>query len=119
MVNRKSNKKTGGIGELKALKHLEEEGYEILGKNVELFCGEIDILAKDKRTIVLVEVKTVRGEKYGSAQELVRYKKQEKLKLLARALEQEYPKNTIRIDVIGVHMQVKPARIEHLENAVY
>jgi Holliday junction resolvase-like predicted endonuclease len=67
-----------------------------------------------KRSIVLVEVKTVSGSGFGGAVDLVRYRKQLKLKTLARALEQEYPKRTIRIDVVGVDGD----RINHIENAV-
>ena len=80
--------------------------------------GEIDILAKEKKTIVIVEVKTVRGSGFGLAQELVRYKKQKKLILLASALEQKYPKSTIRIDVVGVEISKGEPIITHLENAV-
>ena len=66
-----------------------------------------------------MEVKTVRGGGFGLAQDLVRYKKQEKLRNLARVLTQEYPKRTIRIDVVGVDLSdpENPA-IEHLESAV-
>ncbi len=117
-MDKSKNKKTGDVGEKLAVKYLIGIGYKILDTNYNMFCGEIDVLAKDKNTIVLVEVKTVKGDKFGVAQDLVRYKKQQKLKLLGKALEQEYPKSTIRIDVIGVHMHKNPPRIEHLINAV-
>lgn len=116
--NKKQNKKTGNLGEDEAAKYLEEKGYKIVERNLELPFGEIDILAKDKRTIVIVEVKTVRGSGFGLAQELVRFKKQKKLILLASALEQKYPKSTIRIDVIGVEMKSGEPKITHLESAV-
>ena len=116
------NKKTGNEGEDIAAVYLKGKGYKILERNLRLFCGEIDILASPpaggRRTIVLVEVKTVRGEGFGSAQELVRFKKQNKLRTLGKALEQEYPGRTIRIDVIGVDFSSGEARIEHLVNAV-
>lgn len=93
-------------------------GYKALECNLRLFCGEIDILAKDGKTIVIIEVKTVKGSGFGLAQDLVRYKKQNKLRLLGRALEQFYPNSPIRIDVIGVNMEDNPPSIEHLKNAV-
>lgn len=101
-----------------AAEYLVKQGYKVIERNLRLFCGEIDILAREGKTLVLVEVKTVRGVGFGLAQELVRYKKQKKLKLLGRALEQQYPKAPIRIDVIGVHLYENPPRIEHIENAV-
>ena len=117
-MDKTKNKSTGNAGEDVAAEYLNKLGYKILERNLRLFCGEIDILAEDKRTIVICEVKTVRGAGFGLAQELVRYKKQEKLKLLARALEQSYPTRTIRIDVIGVDCSSGEAKIEHIIDAV-
>lgn len=117
-MDKRSNKKTGNEGEDIAAEYLKRKGYRILERNLKLFCGEIDILAEQKRTIVLVEVKTVRGEGFGSAQELVRWKKQNKLRTLGRALEQEYPGRAIRIDVVGVEYSSGEAVVEHIISAV-
>lgn len=117
-MNKTNNKSTGDKGEEEATKYLLKLGYNILERNLRLFCGEIDILAQDTKTIVIVEVKTVRGEGFGLAQDLVRYKKQQKLKLLARALSQQYPTSTIRIDVIGIDYSDEEPKIEHIVNAV-
>jgi Holliday junction resolvase-like predicted endonuclease len=68
---------------------------------------------------VVIEVKTVRGAGFGLAQDLVRYKKQQKLRNLARAIMQEYQNWPIRIDVIGVDLSdSNDPKIEHLVNAV-
>lgn len=118
MANKKQNKYTGDQGEEVAAEYLINKSYKVLARNLRLFCGEIDILAEDNKTIVVVEVKTVRGEGYGLAQELVRWKKQKKLKLLGRAIEQQYPTRAIRIDVIGVDYSSGEPAIEHLVDAV-
>lgn len=118
MSDKTKNKSTGNKGEKEATEYLIDKGYKVLERNLRLFCGEIDILAEDKKTIVVVEVKTVRGGGFGLAQELVRWKKQKKLKLLGRAIEQQYPDRSIRIDVIGVDYSSGEPVIEHLENAV-
>lgn len=117
-MDKTQNKSTGDEGEQIAVDHIEKLGYKVIERNLRLFCGEIDILAEDKKTIVIIEVKTVRGSGFGLAQELVRYKKQKKLKLLGRAIEQQYPNRTIRIDVIGVHLYDDSPRVEHLISAV-
>ncbi len=109
---------TGNAGEDAAADYLKKGGYKILGRNLALLCGEIDILAEFRRTIVIVEVKTVRGAGFGLPQDLVRYAKQNKLRLLARAIEQRYPGRMLRIDVIGVDYSSGSPVIEHLENAV-
>lgn len=118
VFDKRKNKSTGRAGEEIAARYLEAHGYKILDRNVELFCGEIDILAKVKNIIVIVEVKTVRGAGFGLAQELVRFKKQNKLRLLAKAIEQEYPDQSIRIDVIGVEFTSAGEKLEHLISAV-
>ena len=113
-MDKSQNKNTGNYGEDLAAEYLESVGYEIIERNKKYPFGEIDILARDKKTIILVEVKTVRGSGFGGALDLVRHKKQEKLRLLALALEKEYPNSDIRIDVIGVDL----GEIDHIKNAV-
>lgn len=113
-MDKTRNKKTGNYGENLAVKYLQSIGYEIIERNKTYPFGEVDILAKDKKTIVIVEVKTVRGSGWGAASDLVRHKKQQKLKMLALALEKEYPSSDIRIDVVGIDS----GKIEHLKNAV-
>lgn len=118
MFDKQNNKTTGNLGEDLTTEYLEEKGYKILDRNVNLDFGEIDILAEYKRTIVIVEVKTVRGSGFGPAQDLVRFAKQNKLRLLARAMIQKYPDKTIRIDVVGVDLSDSEPKFEHIESAV-
>lgn len=113
-MDKTKNKSTGNWGEDRAVEYLTEIGYEIIERNLKIFCGEIDILARDKKTIVIVEVKTVWGSGWGTAAELVRRKKEKKLRLLALVIAKDYPKENIRIDVIGIDSGV----ISHIKNAV-
>lgn len=112
------NKSTGNLGEDLAAKYLEWKGYKIIGRNINFPFGEIDILAEFKRTIIIVEVKTVRGRGFGLAQDLVRYAKQNKLILLGRAIEQQYPDRPIRIDIVAVDLSGLTPDLEHIENAL-
>lgn len=113
-MDKSKNKSTGNWGEDKAAEYLESIGYEIVERNLKLFCGEIDILARDRQVLVIVEVKTVWGSGWGTAAELVRRKKEKKLRLLAKAIEKEYPGEYIRIDVIGIDSGI----LTHIKNAV-
>lgn len=124
-MDKTKNKIVGNEGEQKACDYLISKSYKILGRNLRLFCGEIDILAESpwklgqKRSIVIVEVKTVSGSGYGGAVDLVRYRKQVKLRTLARAVSQDYPDRVLRIDVIGVDRYAAGDDIiNHIENAV-
>lgn len=118
IFNKTENKSTGNFGEEIAAHYLEAKGYKILHRNLKFPHGEIDILASNKNTIIIVEVKTVRGSGFGLAQELVRFRKQEKLRLLSKSIEQLYPRRPLRVDVVGIDLSAEPPEIEHLINAV-
>jgi len=49
-----------------AVRYLKRNGYKILEQNYRNQLGEIDIIAKDKKTLVFVEVKARRSGGYGS-----------------------------------------------------
>jgi len=118
VFDKTKNKETGNEGENVAALFLIKKQYKIIDRNIVLDFGEIDILAEYKKTIVIVEVKTVKGNGFGEAIDLVRHAKQKKLRLLAKAMEQQFPGKTIRIDVIGVNMAANPPIVTHLESAV-
>lgn len=50
----------GARGEREAERYLASRGYQVIGRNLRMHSGEIDLLcvAPDERTIVVVEVKT-------------------------------------------------------------
>lgn len=77
---RVSKLKTGKIGEDIAKKYLLQKGYKILEENVLSKFGEIDIVAQDKKILVIVEVRTRIGDSYGTPEESLGKKKLEKLK---------------------------------------
>lgn len=109
-------KELGKSGEEKALQFLLNKKYNLVARNIRLFCGEIDILAKDGNTYVIVEVKTKSNTSFGLAQEMVNYKKKRKLLQLAKALLLKYPKINPRIDVVAVDEEND--KIEHFISAV-
>lgn len=111
-------KQLGASGEELAEEYLIEKGYKILNRNLHLRVGEIDILAQDGPTIVIVEVKTKKFIHQGRPEEQVNYFKQRKLRLLGRAICQQYPNQPIRIDVIAIDETDFEPKINHIINAV-
>ena len=76
MPSNHANKITGRLGEDIACNFLEKLGYKILAKNYRYSrFAEIDIVAKDKDTIVFTEVKTRCGTNFGHPFEAVNHKK--------------------------------------------
>lgn len=108
----------GHSGEEIAKEYLESKGYKIIGQNIRLKMGEIDLLAADGDFLVLVEVKTKISFTQGVPEEEVDYFKQKKLRLLARVLTQKHPTKNIRIDVVAVDMSTQEPQINHIINAV-
>ncbi|MCS7214806.1 MAG: YraN family protein [Thermodesulfovibrio sp.] len=106
----------GKEGEKLAIDYLLAKGYKILERNFRTVFGEIDIIARDKNYIVIIEVKRRLSERFGKAELSVNYKKQERIKKSAlyyvSRLEKEYP---VRFDVIAINGK----EIEHIENAFY
>jgi putative endonuclease len=76
MLNKKQ--KLGEQGEAIAVGHLKKAGYKIIETNYRTKLGEIDIIAKDKDTIVFVEVKARSSVHFGSPKWAVTPKKQKK-----------------------------------------
>lgn len=111
-------KESGNLGEDLAEKYLRQKRFKIIKRNFTTKIGEIDILARDKSDIVVVEVKTKSGSDFGEGYEMVNYFKRRKLLQLAKMLQKDYARATIRIDVISVDLSQDPPEIKHFENAV-
>lgn len=109
---------TGNKGEELASAYLKKCGYRIVKRNWRVSVGEIDIFARDGRTLVIVEVKTKTTPSFGHPAEMVNYYKQQKLLQLARYCLALYPESDIRIDVVSVDLSGDTPNIEHFENAV-
>lgn len=108
----------GKSGEQIACRFLKSQGMKILGTNVRMSVGEIDILASDKDTIVIVEVKTRTDKVLGNAEEKVDLKKQKKLRMIAKELSIQYPDSNLRIDVIALNNFNKSQDLSYIKNAV-
>jgi len=64
-------KALGDYGERLAAAELERRGLEVLDRNWRCREGEIDIVARHRGSLVVCEVKTRRGDRYGSALEAI------------------------------------------------
>ena len=92
----------GAKGESWAADYLARKRFQILRQNLKTKYGEIDLLARDGNTLVIVEVKAKTSDSRGSAIEMITPRKREKLILLAHELMMKYQTENIRIDVVTV-----------------
>jgi putative endonuclease len=115
--------KLGDFGEQAALAHLEKRGYELVARKWRCAVGEIDLLMRDGATLVFVEVRTRRSDRFGAAEESVGRTKQAKLIALAYAyLEATSVPSDVpwRIDVVALSIDRigRVARLRHIRDAV-
>ncbi len=116
--------KQGQAGEDRAVRYLQHRGYRILGRNVRLGRGELDIIALRDELLVFVEVKA--HQSYESALLAVDQDKCARLQSAAESWLSHNPKYAhlqCRFDLIiltpriGLPMWVYP-RIEHMEDII-
>ena len=108
-----------------AVSFLKKNGFEILERNYRYGHKEIDIIGKDKSTIVFIEVKTGRSRTFGSPQEWVNLKKQKNIIEVAQAYIQEHDLRDFdfRFDVVAIEFERRNRKfkecfaIEHIKNA--
>jgi putative endonuclease len=111
----------GAFGERVAAAHLEAKGYRIRARNFRCREGEIDIVAEDGDCLVFVEVRTRRGDAFGTPAESVTAAKERRLLTVAKAYLQEHPDVPAnqRIDVVGVELsRGRLLAVQHIEGAI-
>lgn len=112
-------KTLGKKGEDIAAAFLEKKGYNILFRNYKCSFGEIDIIAKHKKTLSFIEVKTRSTKKYGLPQEAVTPAKQAKISRVALEFVQRYKMDNraARFDVVSVQYLNDGCEVDLIENA--
>jgi putative endonuclease len=113
------HQKFGEKSENLAAWYLKKNGYKIIEQNYRNRMGEIDIIAREKKTIVFVEVKSRRSIRYGNPKWAVTPKKQRKISMVALY----YLKTTqqidakARFDVVSITSNRDEPQIEIVRNA--
>ena len=115
-----NHREKGALGEQAACAYLKKQGYAILETNYHASrLAEVDIIAREKNTLVFVEVKLRTGTQFGRGREAVTPKKQHSLRtaalhyLACRGLR-EVP---CRFDVFELSLSGETADMEHIKNA--
>ena len=121
LQKKKATQSTGRLGESLAAEFLVKQRYVILAHNYRKPYGEVDIIARDGKTLVFVEVKTRISSDFGSPFEAVDVRKQRRISRIAQEYLQSYDLvgAPARFDVIAIRLDSdnRPVAIDHMQNA--
>ncbi len=117
MTREKQNK--GARGEQCAVEYLREHGYRILERNYRCPLGEMDIIAREGKTVVFIEVKTRSSERFGAPQEAVGSQKQHRMTAIALYYlkAQGHLGGPARFDVVAVSLGEGEQKVTLFKNA--
>lgn len=113
-------KKLGADAESLAAQFLIKKGMQVVQQNYRCRLGEIDLIVRDGRHLVFVEVKSRRSLEFGAPSLAVNWRKQQKLTQLAQVYLKQKGlwRTSCRFDVVSVYAPVDGSpEIKHIPNA--
>ena len=106
----------GHAAEDAAVAYLISRGIEIVVRNFRRKLGELDVVARERDTLIIVEVRTRASNRFGGAAASVDYRKQVKLRRTAALFlgqNKDLARLGVRFDVVAV----TPTGIEWIKHA--
>jgi putative endonuclease len=116
-----ARRQLGNVGEGIAARELARRGYIVRERNWRCPEGELDIVAEQGDTLAFVEVRTRRGNHFGTPEESITLAKRAHLIASAQAYLQTHSLDCDwRIDVVAVEMGPRGEllRVDVIENAI-
>lgn len=112
----------GAWGERLAGEYLRKKGLRLLETNFRCRFGEIDLICRDKKYLVFVEVKLRKDDRFAAPREFVDFRKQQRLKTTAEFYLSIHDLDVpCRFDVVEIYaplgMETQSPIIHHLEDA--
>ena len=106
----------GRAAEALAAEFLESRGLRILERNFRCRGGEVDLIARERDTLVFVEVRLRAGRAFGGAAASVDARKQAKVLRAAQFYLSGKPEQPCRCDVVALD-RLAAERIEWIRDA--
>ena len=118
----RTSKIVGAWGEALAAQFLKKKRYKLVACGYKCRFGEIDLIVKDRKYLVFVEVKLRKSGDFAAASDYVDQNKQDRLRVTASMYLSENPTTLQpRFDVIEIYapdgIETKKPIIHHLEDA--
>ena len=113
---------SGAWGEALAAEFLRKKHYKLVAAGYQCRFGEIDLIVKDRKNLVFVEVKLRKSGDFAAAREYVDRKKQDRIRVTASMYLSKNPTNLQpRFDVVEIYApegaETKNPEIYHMEDA--
>ena len=112
----------GQHGETLAAQRLQSFGYLLRERNWRCPVGELDLVAEKDGVLVFVEVRTRRGDRFGTPEESITPTKRAKLLEVAQTYLEAHAEEdrNWRIDVVAVEIgpRGEVIRLDIIENAI-
>ena len=114
-----ANARLGRAAEEAAARYLEARGWRILGRNVRVGRGELDLIVRRGPVLAFVEVKARRTRSCGAPEDAVDAAKRRQVARLAELWLAARPwamggVRDVRFDIVAVDLTSYPAAIRHL-----
>ncbi len=112
----------GAWGEALAAEYLRRKRYEVVAAGYRSRFGEIDLIVRDWKYLVFVEVKLRKSADFAKAMEYVDHRKQDKVRITASVYLSQNPTHLQpRFDVIEIYAPegtaTRKPEIIHMEDA--
>jgi putative endonuclease len=105
----------GDAGEQQALEYLQQRGLVLLERNFRCKGGEIDLIMRERDTLIFVEVRKRADGRYGGAAASITASKQKRLVIAAQIfLQRSASSSPCRFDVIAI----EGGAIQWLKNVI-
>lgn len=111
--------KRGEAGEELACRYLEKQGLCILERNFRRRSGELDVVAREGRVTVFVEVKERRSGSHGAGHEAVTASKRRRIVRAARLYASAHglSEAPLRFDVVSIDWNLGRPDVRHDRDA--
>ena len=112
----------GRNSEQAAAAFLAERGYDVMARNQRTPVGELDLVCRDRREVVIVEVKARHSDEFGSALESIGPRKAKRLRAAALWWLSDrgmFP-CSVRFDAVVVSIDGRglPVHLQHLRDVI-
>lgn len=110
------NTRSGRLAESAAAAYLARKGLQLMQANYRCRFGEIDLVLRDRGSIVFAEVRLRSGRRFGGAAESIDRRKRARIVAAARHFLAGQPERPCRFDVVLLE-SIEPLRIEWIRDA--